>query len=69
MKIAFKIYQEDGWWMAFSPSLDAITQGKTEAEVLYMAQDLVASHLVAGDQIAEDNTVPAGHVLVELSAR
>lgn len=41
MEIEGRIWKEGRWWLVEVPSLDAMTQGKTRKEALFMVKDLV----------------------------
>jgi transcriptional regulator with XRE-family HTH domain len=41
VKLSGRIWREDGFWLAEVPMLDALTQGRSEAEALRMLADLV----------------------------
>jgi predicted RNase H-like HicB family nuclease len=41
MELEGKIYRDGKFWLVEIPSLDAMTQGKTRKEALFMAKDLV----------------------------
>ena len=41
MELEGRIWKNEGWWLAEIPSLDAMTQGRTRKEILFMVEDLV----------------------------
>ncbi len=47
MKIQGNISKDGKFWLVEFPVLDAMTQGRTRAEALEMARDLIACHLDA----------------------
>lgn len=53
-----EVTREDGWWMAYVPDLDVLTQAHSWGEVELMARDIVAAVLdVDIDTIAVEVTV------------
>ena len=73
MQFAVKFFEEDGWWMAYTPRFDRFTQGKTLDEARHMAADLLLIHvedeLKKGRTVESQEVLPEGHEWVEIPAR
>lgn len=43
MRVEVRVFEEGAFWLAEVPALDAMTQGTSKEDALYMAKDMVES--------------------------
>ncbi|MDR1642030.1 MAG: type II toxin-antitoxin system HicB family antitoxin [Clostridiales bacterium] len=50
---------EDGFYLAYVPDIDRMTQGETFAEALDMAEDLISIHAISQQDLGNDIPEPS----------